>query len=362
MIEQTLSLAKIRLLDRHPFFGYVVLSADIKLTDDVEVAGVDGVYMYVNSDAFIAMRPQHQMSVLAHETMHIALQHVQRRQWRDADKWNVAADIVTNEILLQQGMELLPDAWTRDAAKKLGVDVPRVDDTTVEGVYEMLPNGILPAPTDLLDENEGGGGNKARWKAILSGAAEQAQKRIGVIPGWLQRYVDVYAPVVSWQLLLSQFTASLRNEWRSWRRLQRRQLWSGTLAAGQACDRMLLVVAVDTSGSISSSELGQFVAEINAVSGEDNTVVLALQFDIVVTSSEWLSDEQPLTVALVGGGGTNFRSVFDYIEEKQLVPDGVVFLTDGYGTYPEESEWPTMWVLTEDHFEPPWGWAVAMGE
>lgn len=36
-----------------------------------------------------------------------------------------------------------------------------------------------------------------------------------------------------------------------------------------------------------------------------------------------------------GGGGTDFRPVFEYIEENDLRPDALVYLTDGYGDFPE---------------------------
>jgi predicted metal-dependent peptidase len=45
-----------------------------------------------------------------------------------------------------------------------------------------------------------------------------------------------------------------------------------------------------------------------------------------------------------GGGGTDFRPAFKWMEENDVVPDVLLYLTDGYGTFPEEApEYPVIW-------------------
>ena len=53
---------------------------------------------------------------------------------------------------------------------------------------------------------------------------------------------------------------------------------------------------------------------------------------------------------VTGGGGTDFRPVFSYIEEhSELDPNLLIFFTDGYGDYPERPPpYPVMWLLTSD--------------
>jgi predicted metal-dependent peptidase len=53
---------------------------------------------------------------------------------------------------------------------------------------------------------------------------------------------------------------------------------------------------------------------------------------------------------VTGGGGTDFRPVFRYIDEhSELDPSLLIFFTDGYGTYPERPPaYPVMWFLTHD--------------
>ena len=53
---------------------------------------------------------------------------------------------------------------------------------------------------------------------------------------------------------------------------------------------------------------------------------------------------------VTGGGGTDFRPVFEYIDEHQEInPDLLIFFTDGYGAYPERAPaYPVLWLLTAD--------------
>ena len=79
---------------------------------------------------------------------------------------------------------------------------------------------------------------------------------------------------------------------------------------------------------------------------------------------ETFDDSNPLAPdhewETTGGGGTDFRPVFDYVENHpELDPNLLVFLTDGYGDCPERpSRYPVMWLLTRDGKEQPWGWNV----
>ena len=61
-----------------------------------------------------------------------------------------------------------------------------------------------------------------------------------------------------------------------------------------------------------------------------------------------------------GGGGTDFRVIFEYIHKNcsKELPACVVIFTDGDGPYPDESEAlgvPVLWVINNQMFTPPWG-------
>jgi predicted metal-dependent peptidase len=62
-----------------------------------------------------------------------------------------------------------------------------------------------------------------------------------------------------------------------------------------------------------------------------------------------------------GGGGTRTEPVFEKVNELGLQPYALVYLTDGYASYPPiEPEYPVLWVLTPQHERPPWGRATVL--
>ncbi len=63
-----------------------------------------------------------------------------------------------------------------------------------------------------------------------------------------------------------------------------------------------------------------------------------------------------LQFAAHGGGGTDFRPPFEWLEENQIVPRALVYLTDGYGPFPEqEPNFPTLWCINNHDVTPPHG-------
>ena len=92
-----------------------------------------------------------------------------------------------------------------------------------------------------------------------------------------------------------------------------------------------VLVAVDVSGSISSSDLSYFYGVVNSAFRYGFTAVDVIQFDagvrVVQTLKKVMRD-----VAVLGRGGTSFQEPIDYANENGY--DGLVILTDGYAPEP----------------------------
>ena len=60
-----------------------------------------------------------------------------------------------------------------------------------------------------------------------------------------------------------------------------------------------------------------------------------------------------------GGGGTDFRPVFEAIEKSGIIPDVLVYFTDGYGTFPDkEPSYPVIWASITPGYAYPFGEVV----
>ena len=111
-----------------------------------------------------------------------------------------------------------------------------------------------------------------------------------------------------------------------------------------------IVVAVDTSGSVRPSELAEFAAEITAILEEHpSTTCQVIYCDHKVTNvEEFTSDDLPLTLHPKGGGGTEFKPVFDWVAEHDIIPSCLIYLTDmQVSRFPDAPEYPVLWVRTD---------------
>src|SRR5690242_16734589 len=95
-----ISAIRTRLCTRSPFFGSLALFANIVTSEKVEVAATNGRDILLNPRFFVQLSFGWQEAIFLHEVLHTALLHVPRGSGRDLERWNVAADIVVNGILI----------------------------------------------------------------------------------------------------------------------------------------------------------------------------------------------------------------------------------------------------------------------
>lgn len=387
--DDILTTARVYTLRRSPFLGYTMLSANVVKSESVPIAAVDKYYMYINPAVFATFNIETQSTVLAHEVLHLALRHLPRRMWRDNNKWNIACDIIVNGILAANEYKV-PD-WSYTAKtllEKYGVVLPPITDTSPEGIYPLIPDkageDMCDGASDLLGGNNSsdaaGDANSsdtdssdagkyivpldidAHWKGVLSSAAEYAKlSSYGRLPAWLEREIGIVAPEVGWEAMLSMFVGTIMSDARSFARPARRHLWREAIMPSSAPHNLFLVVVIDTSASITEKELNKFAAELNAIIRTELASVTLIAHDAAVTDFiENVQNMSPLS-NIRGGGGTLFYPVTEEIYSRGIFPDGVVWLTDGWGKYPEVMPpYPVLWALTSPHQKPPWGWQVVL--
>jgi predicted metal-dependent peptidase len=104
-----------------------------------------------------------------------------------------------------------------------------------------------------------------------------------------------------------------------------------------------------------------FEAEVRSIlSGQQPRVVHVLYFDAEVQKVETYTGGRPVTLAPVGGGGTDFRPCFNWLEEHGIIPQTLVFLTDLWGTFPDiVPPYPVIWASTDSR-PVPFGQVIPM--
>jgi predicted metal-dependent peptidase len=117
-----------------------------------------------------------------------------------------------------------------------------------------------------------------------------------------------------------------------------------------------ILFMVDVSGSMSRADVSFCYSEVlSAVSQfQDRIDGFLGWFDDDVRGMARFSGMKDLdSIRFTGGGGTDFKSVFRYVERemKYEYPSAVIILTDGFAPHPNEKEalhLPVLWILTDD--------------
>lgn len=117
-----------------------------------------------------------------------------------------------------------------------------------------------------------------------------------------------------------------------------------------------VTVAVDTSGSMGEREISQAVSETLGIMNKSQCKVNLCTCDAGIQGLAPIENKNDVAKLIKGGGGTDFRPVFDAIKEERLMPDIVVFITDGGGPAPAKMPIDThiIWVLVGAHRQKPW--------
>ena len=197
----------------------------------------------------------------------------------------------------------------------------------------------------------------------IKAAADFARKRNrGTLPSHLQGLIDdLPKNEIPWQQVLRQFVTQTIGGNRQWLPPNRRHVWKGMYLQSTKQQQFRGVVALDTSGSC-IPDLPKFFAELVGLLNSFGKYELDVIYcDAEVQKVEHYSDDvNPPTNKswkMYGGGGTDHKPVFEWIEKNSVEPPNCLLaLTDGYTDVPDNQPgYPVLWVLTEDGKELPWG-------
>ena len=167
---------------------------------------------------------------------------------------------------------------------------------------------------------------------------------------------------INWRNVLSGFRASILSTKRKLTRMRpNRRTGFDNMGSIRRFDTKVLV-AVDVSGSISSSDLSYFYGVVNSAFRYGFTAVDVIQFDAGVRVVQSLKKVLRDVIA-VGRGGTSFQEPIDYANENGY--DGLVILTDGYApqpVLPDNMRCKLVWVCNNrDSYESSHGWMEKTG-
>lgn len=394
-IETKLAAARTRLILDKPFLGSLVMHLPLKAADPkwCETTATDARFFYYNPDYIARLTLDQTQFVLAHEAMHCALSHFNRRNHRQKHRWDVACDYAVNMILDDERMPP-PDAALMNATYRglsaeeiyplLHEDPPEetldqhlFDDSGSGQGGEGEPQDSDDQPAESgegeAEEDGGEGEDQAdaeqaeagkqdgpppppmdpdrldeQWQGRLAAAA-QAARQAGKLSASMLRLVDeLLAPRLPWRALLARYMMNVARDDYSFQRTSRRE--GDAMMPRLMSQGVRVAVVLDSSGSIGDEELREFLAEVDALKAQVRAeVTLHACDDKLAEGGPWrfaMWEALELPEGILGGGGTDFRPVFEWLDGERADPDLLVYFTDAEGRFPEcEPGYPVVWLV-----------------
>jgi predicted metal-dependent peptidase len=205
------------------------------------------------------------------------------------------------------------------------------------------------------------------WKKRLIEGSEYA-KNIGNLPKGMERFIDqLLEDKLNWKVILQrQITNELVSDY-SWAKRNRRSIATNFYMPSFKKENIEITVFVDVSGSISQEELKEFLTEIHSIGKYFENLRINLVFWDTKANNKYLLSRANLNdlvnYKINGGGGTDFKGTEKYISEKIPNTRLLIFFTDGYATFEEQSRLKTLWILTKNGIkeeEIPYGTAIKL--
>lgn len=363
------------LMMKQPFYGFFLLNLNKEFSTQVPTAGVglNGInqMLYINPTFWDNLSDNHKEGLLLHELLHICFFHLtMRNNFVDKKLFNYAADVEINQYILP---EYLPDgALLPSTFPTIQLDLKAGTNYYYQKLLENN-NSKNPDPSlqSLINGQSGppcnGDGNiHPTWKEfenltdtekkliqnqtehILKESATQITKSRGTIPGELKSLIDelfkVKEEVFNWKAYFRRKMGCSSEVYtkKSRRKMSKRFEDNAGIKIKQ---KHHILVAVDTSGSVSNNELLEFFSEIHHIY-KAGTSVTIIECDTKI--NDIYEYRGKFKGSVKGRGGTNFTPPIDYYNKHKNKFTTLVFFTDGEAPIECKPHKQMMWVISSN--------------
>jgi len=345
-------------------YASIIMVGKYKVMEEIPTACTNGIDVMYGKDFVGKLSDSDLRGLIMHENLHKTFQHTflwKHLYEENARCANMACDYVIN--LLIKDIEKSSSGFV--TLPKVGLLDERFRGMDSQEVFKLLMDEGQGQGGD--GEGEGGGLDVHDWDTSgmsqqeieehvkeVNQAIRQGQLMAGKMGGKQSRELgELLEPKVDWREQLRDYVSSLADgkDISTWQRVNRRWLQHDMYMPSTVSESMgRVVIAIDTSGSIGGRELNEFLSEVQAICmNVQPELVDLLYWDTEVAAHEVYGREElgnlVKSTKPAGGGGTDPACIPQYIADKQLKPECVIVLTDGYvggwGTW----QHPVLWAI-----------------
>ena len=187
--------------------------------------------------------------------------------------------------------------------------------------------------------------------SLIKDYAARGEKNWGSLEGHLKDQILASLNAkIDYRKVLKNFRASILSEKKHLTRFKPSRRFGFEYMGSKREFTTKLLLAIDTSGSISNQNLKNFYGVINKFFKYGIESIDVLNFDCELQGEPVNFKRRQTSFNISGRGGTDFQPVFDYAKDHPEY-DGVIILTDGYANQPQKKSGTKakfVWVLPSE--------------
>lgn len=384
--QEKLGRAKAKLLLDSPYFGTLASRLELDVSDEIPGFLSNGLKLEYNPEYVENLDENECGFLLANGAMHAALVHERRQLGRMSWLWQLATDHAINAMLVENGFALPP---------RVNYD-PRFEGMYAEAIYAQFKDEIKNEEfSDDEDNDTGYNENNQRKRDELQSAegdrdpdkkrppmevenrvdetlfehfeksVREIMEKQGETPLGLERFfIPSPEARIDWR---SELSHALNRHLQSDYRLlppSKKLLYDRIYLPSPTSETLDLIIAVDSSGSVDEALLGMFIAEVESLleTFADYRIEL-LVCDAKLQSHRQFYPGEPVVFDLKGGGGTDFRPVFEWCERHAPLAPLLLYFTDLDGRFPDAAPFiDTVWIAPNGEHTAPFGRVIRMDD
>ncbi|MDD5401461.1 MAG: VWA-like domain-containing protein [Sulfurimonas sp.] len=350
-LQNKISQAKAKLLMNYPLFGTIASRLELIQNDDIQSFKSNGIRLEYNGDFLKSLEPSQMEFVFANGAMHASLAHEARKSGRSGWLWQLSTDYAINDMLVENGLDRPNEAHYSE----------RFSGLYAEEIYEELKEDILrdelryeTDKEDEADSSKNPENNEDLNEQIFEEFAKatlEAEIKNGEVPTSIGRFFALeYNGKINWRDELKAALDRFHKDDYTLLPPNKKFLHLGIYLPSCISQRFKLVVAVDSSGSVDEKLLGEFLSELNFLTNTiSNYQIDLLISDDKIQTHKTFYNGDILEAEVKGGGATDFRAVFEFIENELEDVKLLLYFTDLDGVFPKnEPNYEVKWISPKE--------------
>ena len=406
--------SRARIMIKAPAFSILLMYLRFVAVPGMDRISTNGNCIFFEPSYFRKLKNEEMDFILCHQIMHILREDIWRSDIHAFLNYHYACDLKINSMLLEDAMFDCSHSLSERIKHKLPGTNVSVKEMSVEQILSNLPFDLEcfdnrlkrkyiidsdvywgKTPTvfgstlildrdeseyldifsedliavdsrekDLWQERAAMAFNAISWKKSGDNSKKNA---VDNIFGLLERIVEkLRKPTIDWKKILNDFLQEQICDYSFSppdRRFEETGFFLPDFNEKNFMSKEILFM-VDTSGSVDDKALASVYSEIKgALEQYDGKLIGFLGFfDIKSTTPVPMNSvDDLLSIVPVGGGGTNFFSIFD--DFRNNLPACIIVFTDGKGKFPPEEiaqGVPVLWIIDNVDITPPWGKTIRL--